>query len=189
VCTRKKLSPSFAILVMCIGCADNTPTMTPDSRAFDAMPDSGTNRPDTAARSSDSGGQDVIIPDAESHSAADAASVSDGRIQADDQGLSQRSTVTFTTFIDETCTQLPPRNSVVVLDLERPCNDTPKGSISNVICLADGITYTNHPNVDECASGGIFNELPIGVCLEFPGPVRTWKYIVPETYFCRSPEP
>ena len=56
VWTRKKLSPSFAILIMCIGCADNTPTMTSDSHVFDAMPNSGTNRPDTAARSSDSGG-------------------------------------------------------------------------------------------------------------------------------------
>ena len=33
---------------------------------------------------------------------------------------------------------------------------------------------------------GIENELPVGVCEEFPGPVQTWKLIESSTYNCIS---
>jgi len=93
-------------------------------------------------------------------------------------------TVTFTTYVDDACTELPPRDSVVVLDPEVTCNETPDSSISELVCFADRITYTNHPNTSDCSADGISNELWIGVCQEFPGPARTWKYIEPDTYDC-----
>jgi hypothetical protein len=95
-------------------------------------------------------------------------------------------TVTFTTYTDASCTQLPPMNSVVELDTTLACNEAPKASISDVVCYADKITYTNHPNVTGCDSEGFFNELPVGICQEFPGPVPTWKFIEPDTYHCLS---
>lgn len=95
-------------------------------------------------------------------------------------------TVTFTTYIDGACTQTPPQNSEVLLDTTVACNVAPKASISDLVCHPDKITYMNHPNNQGCSSAGIFNELPVGVCQEFPGPVQTWKFIVPETYDCLS---
>jgi hypothetical protein len=95
-------------------------------------------------------------------------------------------TVTFTTYIDGACTQTPPQNSEVFLDTAVACNVAPKASISDLVCHPDKITYMNHPNNQGCSSAGIFNELPVGVCQEFPGPVQTWKFIVPETYDCLS---
>ena len=94
--------------------------------------------------------------------------------------------VTFTTYTDADCTELPPLDSVVVLDTTVACNETPDSSISELVCYADKITYTNHPNSADCTADGIFNELPVGVCTEFPGPVPTWKYIEPDTYACDS---
>jgi hypothetical protein len=95
-------------------------------------------------------------------------------------------TVTFTTYIDGACTQTPPQNSEVILDTTVACNVAPKASISDVVCHLDKITYMNHPNNKDCSSAGIFNELPVGVCQEFPGPVQTWKFIDPDTYHCIS---
>jgi hypothetical protein len=64
------------------------------------------------------------------------------------------------------------------------CNVTPDGSVSNVMCFADHITYNNHPNIPDCSNQGVEINLPIGVCQQFPGPFETWKLIDPETYDC-----
>ncbi|MBT6176691.1 MAG: hypothetical protein HOI23_05550 [Deltaproteobacteria bacterium] len=92
--------------------------------------------------------------------------------------------VTFTVYIDENCTELPPSDSAVHLDTTNACNVAPKASMSDLVCYADKITYTNYPNILDCSGEGFFNELLVGVCQEFPGPVRTWKYIEPSTYNC-----
>ncbi|MFT7580728.1 MAG: hypothetical protein ACI9MR_002401 [Myxococcota bacterium] len=93
-------------------------------------------------------------------------------------------TVTYVVYVDDQCTVAPPANSVVQLDRTVDCNETPDSSISNIVCLADKVTYTNHPNTPDCSAEGIENEIPVGVCTQFPGPVPTWKYIDPATYDC-----
>jgi hypothetical protein len=92
--------------------------------------------------------------------------------------------VTFTTYTDADCTELPSANSVVSLDTELACNETPDSSISSLRCYADRITYTNHPNSSDCSADGIDNELFVGACQEFPGPVATWKLIEASSYAC-----
>ena len=94
--------------------------------------------------------------------------------------------VIFTVYVDDSCTELPPVDSTVVLDATAACNETPDASISELVCYADRITYMNHPNNSDCSSDGIYNELVVGVCTEFPGPVATWKYIESENYDCRT---
>ncbi len=130
--------------------------------------------PDTPG--SDVGGGDASAADA---SVADAAK--------DQGGAAATHTVTFTTYTDDTCTEVPPMNSVVELDTGVACNQAPKASISELVCYPDRITYTNHPNVTDCSSTGFANELFVGVCQEFPGPVPTWKYIDPQGYTCLTP--
>lgn len=92
--------------------------------------------------------------------------------------------VSFTVYTDADCTQLPPRDSLVELDASVACNETPDSSISELSCFSDRITYTNHPNTSDCSANGIPNELFVGVCQEFPGPVPTWKLIEADTYNC-----
>jgi hypothetical protein len=76
-------------------------------------------------------------------------------------------------------------SSVVILTTGTACNQAPKAGVSNLKCFADKITYTNHPNDNSCASSSArANELKVGVCTEFPGPVRTWKLIEAATYTC-----
>lgn len=94
--------------------------------------------------------------------------------------------VTFTTYTDADCTELPSADSVVNLDTTVACNETPDSSISALVCLEDRITYTNHPNSSDCSAEGIANELTVGVCQEFPGPVQTWKLIEASSYECLS---
>ena len=94
--------------------------------------------------------------------------------------------VTFTVYTDADCTELPAADSVVQLDTTIVCNETPDSSISNLVCLDDRITYTNHPNSNDCSADGIENELLVGVCQEFPGPVLTWKLIEADSYACLS---
>jgi len=103
--------------------------------------------------------------------------------------LSGPTVVTFTTYTDADCTMLPAANSVVNLDTTVACNETPDSSISELVCLEDRITYTNHPNSSDCSADGIANELVVGVCQEFPGPVLTWKLIEAERYACLSDTP
>lgn len=103
--------------------------------------------------------------------------------------LSGPTVVTFTTYTDADCTELPSANSVVNLDTTIECNETPDSSISELVCLGDRITYTNHPNSSDCSADGIANELEVGVCQEFPGPVLTWKLIEASSYECLSDEP
>jgi len=101
--------------------------------------------------------------------------------------LSSPTEVTFTTYTDADCTELPSgSNSVVNLDTTVECNETPDSSISELVCLEDRITYTNHPNSSDCSADGIPNELMVGVCQEFPGPVLTWKLIEASSYECLS---
>ena len=100
--------------------------------------------------------------------------------------LSLPNVVAFTVYTDAACSELPPRDSVVYLDTEITCNETPDSSISNLSCHADHIAYLNHPNTSDCSAEGIENELTVGVCQEFPGPVPTWKFIDPDTYNCES---
>ena len=111
-----------------------------------------------------------------------------GKDTAQDEALdlSLPNVVAFTVYTDDACTQLPSRDSVVYLDTTISCNETPDSSISELICEEDRITYTNHPNTSDCSADGIENELWVGVCQEFPGPVPTWKYIDPDTYNCLS---
>ncbi|NCG19367.1 MAG: hypothetical protein GWP91_10200 [Rhodobacterales bacterium] len=96
----------------------------------------------------------------------------------------QGNTVTFTVYVDDMCTELPPIDSVVLLNATKPCNETPDASISELVCLSDRITYTNHPNNNDCSTAGIPNELIVGACQEFPGPVPTWKLIEADSYTC-----
>ncbi|MFT5682268.1 MAG: hypothetical protein ACI8RZ_003186 [Myxococcota bacterium] len=103
--------------------------------------------------------------------------------------LSGLTVVTFTTYTDSDCTELPAANSVVNLDTTVECNETPDSSISELVCLDDRITYTNHPNSNDCSAEGIANELVVGVCQEFPGPVLTWKLIEASSYECLSETP
>lgn len=114
-----------------------------------------------------------------------------GRSSDTGQGeiLSGPTVVTFTTYTDADCTELPSANSVVNLDTTVACNETPDSSISELVCLEDRITYTNHPNSSDCSADGIANELVVGVCQEFPGPVRTWKLIEAISYACVSDRP
>jgi hypothetical protein len=114
---------------------------------------------------------------------SDPADTGDGEDSA-----TEGTTVTFTTYTDESCTELPPKDSVVHLDTNTSCNATPDSSISELVCYADRITYTNHPNTEDCSANGIPNELFVGVCQEFPGPARTWKLIEADSYDCLSPE-
>mgnify|MGYP000026263122 CR=1 FL=1 len=107
--------------------------------------------------------------------------------QEDTFDLEQSNIVAFTVYTDAECTQLPPQNSVVYLDTTTSCNETPDSSISSLVCTEDRITYINHPNTSDCTADGIENELMVGVCQEFPGPVPTWKYIDPDTYNCLAP--
>jgi len=100
--------------------------------------------------------------------------------------LSGPTVVTFTTYTDADCTELPAADSVVNLDTTVACNETPDSSISELVCLDDRITYTNHPNSSDCSAEGIANELLVGVCQEFPGPVPTWKLIDASHYACLS---
>ena len=97
--------------------------------------------------------------------------------------------VTFTTYTDAACTQLPKfagaSSSAVTLRTGTACNQAPKAGVSNLQCFADTITYTNHPNDNSCGSSSArANELKVGVCTEFPGPVRTWKLIEAANYAC-----
>jgi len=109
---------------------------------------------------------------------------------ADDSGNpSSETSVRFTVYTDAACTQLPSANSVVDLDTTVACNTTPDSSISELACFDDRITYTNHPNSSDCSASGITNELFVGVCQEFPGPVATWKRIEADTYECLSSNP
>lgn len=100
--------------------------------------------------------------------------------------LSGPTVVTFTTYTDADCTELPAADSVVNLDTTVACNETPDSSISELVCLDDRITYTNHPNSSDCSAEGIANELLVGVCQEFPGPAPTWKLIDASHYACLS---
>ncbi len=122
--------------------------------------------------------QDSISED-DSAEPEDSANVEDS--------ASAGTTVSFTTYTDEACTQLPPKDSEVHLDINTACNPTPDSSISELACYEDRITYTNHPNTNDCSANGIANELFVGVCQEFPGPARTWKLIESESYDCLSP--
>ena len=94
--------------------------------------------------------------------------------------------VTFTTYTNSECTETPNADSVVNLDTTVVCNETPDSSISNLVCLEDRITYTNHPNSSDCSADGIENELIVGECQLFPGPVETWKLIEADSYQCTS---
>ncbi|MGB0588607.1 MAG: hypothetical protein ACPGU1_02910 [Myxococcota bacterium] len=94
--------------------------------------------------------------------------------------------VTWTTYTDASCTQPAPMNNVVEVDTTLACNEVADASFSDVICYADKITYTNHPDEADCDSDGSSIELPVGVCVEFPGPVTTWRFIDPDTYHCLS---
>jgi hypothetical protein len=110
----------------------------------------------------------------------------DSKDSGDDFDSGSQNTVSFITYMDADCTELPQMDSVVNLDTTISCNKTPDSSISRLICFEDRISYTNHPNTSDCSADGIENELPVGVCEEFPGPVRTWKLIESSTYNCIS---
>ena len=92
-------------------------------------------------------------------------------------------------WTDADCTEVPAADSVVHLDTQVDCNEIPASSISNLVCLSDRIVYTNHPNSSDCSADGIANELLVGVCQEFPGPVQTWKLIEASSYECLSASP
>lgn len=95
-------------------------------------------------------------------------------------------TVTWVVYVDAACQALPPKDSTTTVDTTVACNVTGDGSVSDVVCHADHITYTNHPNSPDCSTPGVAIMLPVGVCQQFPGPVETWKRIDPDTYDCAS---
>ena len=108
-------------------------------------------------------------------------------------------TVTWTTYVDASCTTLCPSGDCsTTLDLTLECNQNTESSQDNIVCEADKITYNNYPNTGSNSGNemcvdidGVFaNELPVGVCTSFPGPVETWKLINADTYNCTpSPSP
>lgn len=98
--------------------------------------------------------------------------------------------VTYTTYTDDQCTveAVAPggESATVTMDFTQTCNEVPKASVSELVCYPDRIVYTNHPNSDDCSAAPHCNEIVIGVCTEFPGPVPSWKFIEPDTYSCAS---
>eukprot|EP00526_Cylindrotheca_closterium_P022984 CAMPEP_0113619160 /NCGR_PEP_ID=MMETSP0017_2-20120614/9720_1 /TAXON_ID=2856 /ORGANISM="Cylindrotheca closterium" /LENGTH=172 /DNA_ID=CAMNT_0000528713 /DNA_START=25 /DNA_END=543 /DNA_ORIENTATION=- /assembly_acc=CAM_ASM_000147 len=107
-------------------------------------------------------------------------------------------TATWTTYADAACTTLCPAGTVdacsTTVDTTQACNQNSESSQSNIVCYADKITYTNFPNTGTnsgsagCPSGGqsFPNEIAVGGCIEFPGPVLTWKKIEASTYDCED---
>ena len=106
-------------------------------------------------------------------------------------------TVTWTTYTDDKCTTLCPAKNpadcTTTVDVTATCNRNSESSQDGVVCETDKITYTNYPNTGTsypdtagCDSNmkSFANELPVGVCEHFPGPVPTWKMIVKDTYDC-----
>jgi len=166
---------SMVLFLLMIACGDDPDMVVPAGPDDEGAADSGV---------ADDGGDDGS-PDTEEVPDGGEADADADNADADSPG---GTTVTFTVYTDEGCTQLPPMNSEVTMDINNECNETPKASISNLVCFEDRITYDNHPNVEGCASEGIFNELVVGVCTEFPGPVRTFKLIEAGSYDCLSPD-
>jgi len=173
------LSTLVVWLAMAAGCNDAQETAPQTDGQSTSTPDVGTADSPVEPSETDLGTE---AETSLSPAAPDAPALED----ADVTGDGSTTTVTFTTYINDICTEAPPKNSVVQLDTTEACNEAPKASISDLVCYADKITYTNHPNVTGCTSEGFFNTLPVGVCQEFPGPVATWKFIEPDTYNCLS---
>ena len=106
-------------------------------------------------------------------------------------------TVTWTTYINDKCTELcpakDPTTCSTTVDVTAACNRNSESSQDGVVCDTAKITYTNYPNTGTsypdtkgCDAGmtSFANELPVGECTYFPGPVPTWKMIVKNTYTC-----
>ena len=113
-------------------------------------------------------------------------------------------TATWITYTDDKCTVLcpvgasgvantDPAECSTTVDVTSACNRNSESSNNGVVCLTDKITYTNFPNTGTAYAGttgcdagmdSFANELAVGVCTYFVGPVPTWKMIVASTYTC-----
>lgn len=107
--------------------------------------------------------------------------------------ISAQNTVTFWVFTDDQCTipAITPggASSETMLDITIECQETPDASVTEVTCFEDRIMYVNHPNTKDCSAEPKCNEIPIGECTHFPGPVPSWKFIYADTYTCLSENP
>jgi len=98
---------------------------------------------------------------------------------------------TYGVYRDDKCTD---KAADVTIDTAVACNPTPDSSNSAAVCTADKVTYTNWPNNNECkvcdnakcSAEGFANEIVVGVCTFFDGPVPTWKLIAKSTYACEA---
>ena len=105
-------------------------------------------------------------------------------------------TATWTTYADDACTTPCPSGSVeacsTTVDTTKDCNQNSESSQSDVKCYADKITYKNYPNTGTnsgsagCPSDvqSFDNEIAVGQCVYFGGPVPTWKKIEADSYEC-----
>lgn len=105
-------------------------------------------------------------------------------------------TTTWTIYANDACTEICPFGSVeacsTTIDTTKDCNQNLESSQSDVACSATKVTYINYPNTgtnsgsEGCPSDGqsFTNEIAVGECVEFPGPVTTWKMIEADTYDC-----
>jgi len=113
-------------------------------------------------------------------------------------------TATWITYTDDKCTVLcpvgasgvantDPAECSTTVDVTSACNRNSESSNNGVVCLTDKITYTNFPNTGTAYAGttgcdagmdSFANELAVGVCTYFVGPVPTWKMIDASTYTC-----
>jgi len=103
-------------------------------------------------------------------------------------------TVTWVVYTDDQCTKLHDRckddGCETILEVGDTCSQWTEASADAVTCTDAKITYNNYPNTGTksggtaCSGTAKPNELEVGVCQEFPGPVKTWKMIDADTHSC-----
>ena len=105
-------------------------------------------------------------------------------------------TVTWVVYTDDACTQLHANcesyGCATTLTVGDTCQQWTEASADAVTCTDSKITYNNYPNTGTTYEGATAcdpskikeNELEVGVCQYFPGPVPTWKKIDASTHSC-----
>lgn len=115
-------------------------------------------------------------------------------MSTEDKAMMTTATVSFDTYLDAACTKLPTKkgetivtvNTTKTLSTAVACNEA-HGSMSNVKCFADRITYDDHPMNTNCTGTPIPVTIPVGVCTPVAtGERTTYKLIKAETYTCSS---
>ena len=107
-------------------------------------------------------------------------------------------TVTWVVYTDNQCTQMHPNcisyGCSITLEVSDTCQQWTEASANAVTCTDDKITYNNFPNTGtkHTSTGATAcdqsrtrpNELKVGVCQYFAGPVPNWKMIDASTHSC-----